>query len=47
MGAVSIALSLVGLELGARIGEKTGRRGELLGGVVLIGVGVAVAAGAL
>jgi putative Mn2+ efflux pump MntP len=47
MGAVSIALSLLGLELGARIGEKTGRRGELLGGVVLIGVGIAVAAGAL
>jgi putative Mn2+ efflux pump MntP len=47
IGAVSITLSLVGLELGARIGEKTGRRGELLGALVLIAVGVAVAAGAL
>ena len=47
IGAVSLGLSLIGLELGARIGEKTGRRGELLGAVALIAVGVAVAAGVL
>jgi putative Mn2+ efflux pump MntP len=47
IGAVSVALSLVGLELGARIGAVTGQRGEILGAVVLIGVGVAVAAGLL
>ncbi|WP_165845818.1 manganese efflux pump MntP family protein [Streptacidiphilus pinicola] len=47
IGAVSLGLSLIGLELGARIGEKTGHRGELLGAVVLIGVGIAVATGAL
>lgn len=47
IGVVSLGLSLVGLELGARIGEKTGRRGELLGALALIAVGVAVAAGAL
>lgn len=47
IGAVSVALSLVGLELGGRIGAATGRRGEILGAVVLIVVGVAVAAGAL
>jgi putative Mn2+ efflux pump MntP len=47
IGAVSLGLSLLGLELGARIGERTGRRGELLGGLVLIAVGIAVAAGAL
>jgi putative Mn2+ efflux pump MntP len=47
IGAVSIGLSLLGLELGARIGEKSGRRGELLGALVLIAVGTAVAAGAL
>jgi putative Mn2+ efflux pump MntP len=45
IGAVSVALSLVGLELGARIGAVTGQRGEILGAVVLIGVGAAVAAG--
>jgi putative Mn2+ efflux pump MntP len=45
IGAVSVALSLVGLELGARIGTRTGRWGELLGGLVLIAVGAAVAAG--
>lgn len=47
IGSVSIALSLIGLELGARIGAETGRRGELLGGVILIGVGAAVAGGVL
>jgi manganese efflux pump family protein len=45
IGAVSVALSLLGLELGARIGASLGRRGEILGGLVLIGVGAAIAAG--
>jgi len=40
-------MSLLGLELGNRLSAKTGDRGELLGGLVLIGVGVAIAAGAL
>jgi putative Mn2+ efflux pump MntP len=30
---------------GSRIGARTGQRGELIGGLVLIGVGVAVACG--
>jgi manganese efflux pump family protein len=47
IGAISVALSLVGLELGSRLGAKTGERGELIGGLVLIGVGIAIAAGAL
>jgi len=47
IGVVSVTLSLVGLELGSRIGEKTGGRGELLGGLVLIAVGIAVAIGIL
>ena len=47
IGVVSVTLSLVGLELGSRIGEKTGERGELLGGLVLIAVGIAVAIGIL
>ena len=47
IGAVSVTLSLIGLELGARIGTRTGRRGELLGGLVLIAVGAAIAAGVI
>jgi putative Mn2+ efflux pump MntP len=45
IGAVSVAMSLAGLELGARIGMCAGQRGELLGGLVLIGVGAAIATG--
>jgi manganese efflux pump family protein len=45
IGAISVSMSLIGLELGNRIGTRTGERGELLGGLVLIGVGVAVASG--
>jgi manganese efflux pump family protein len=40
-------LSLIGLELGDRIGTKTGERGELPGGLVLIAVGIVVASGIL
>jgi manganese efflux pump family protein len=47
IGAVSVCLSLIGLELGSRLGAKTGEHGEILGGLVLIGVGVALATGAL
>ncbi|HEY7142763.1 MAG TPA: manganese efflux pump [Streptosporangiaceae bacterium] len=47
IGLVSVALSLAGLELGARLGRWSGRASEQLGGVILIGVGIAVAAGAL
>ena len=47
IGAVSVTLSLLGLELGNRLSTRIGDRGEILGGLVLIGVGIAVAAGAL
>jgi manganese efflux pump family protein len=47
IGAVSVALSLAGLELGARIGSKIGQGGEIVGGVILVGVGAAIAAGIL
>jgi putative Mn2+ efflux pump MntP len=46
-GVVSAAMSLIGLELGARLGAHAGDRSELIGGVVLIGVGIAIGAGAL
>jgi len=39
-------MSLAGLER-ARIGMRAGQRGELLGGLVLIGVGVAIGAGVI
>jgi len=47
IGAVSVALSLLGLELGAWIGAAVGERGEQLAGLVLISVGIAIASGAL
>jgi putative Mn2+ efflux pump MntP len=47
IGAVSVTLSLLGLELGHRLSTRIGGRGEVLGGLVLIGVGIAVAAGLL
>ena len=47
IGAVSVGLSLLGLELGRRIGHRAGNRGELIGGGVLIGVGIAIAAGVI
>ena len=43
IGAVSVTMSLIGLELGQRIGARVGDMGEMLGGAVLIGVGIAIA----
>jgi len=45
-GLVSVAMSLAGLELGARVGIVTGDRSELVASAMLIAVGVAIAAGA-
>jgi len=46
-GAVSVAMSLVGLELGAKIGAAAGDRSELLASAMLIAIGAAMAAGLL
>ena len=46
-GVVSIGMSLAGLELGAKLGNWAGDGGELIGGVVLVGVGVAIGTGVL
>jgi manganese efflux pump family protein len=46
IGLVSVAMSLAGLELGARLGAALGERAELAGGLVLVLVGALVAAGA-
>jgi putative Mn2+ efflux pump MntP len=45
MGVVSVAMSLIGLELGNRLGERVEAWSEEIGGAVLIGVGGALAAG--
>jgi manganese efflux pump family protein len=47
IGATSVTLSLLGLELGDRLSTKTVGRGELVGGLTLIGVGIALAVGIL
>ena len=39
---VSVGLSLLGLELGARLGARIEHRSELLSGIVLIGIGLAI-----
>jgi manganese efflux pump family protein len=44
-GAVSVIMTLAGLELGARLGASAGDRSELIASVILIAVGIAVAAG--
>jgi putative Mn2+ efflux pump MntP len=44
IGAVSVTMSLIVPGLGSRIGIRTGQR-ELIGGLVLIGAGAAVASG--
>lgn len=46
-GLVSSAMSLAGLEFGARIGSRAGEAGQLIGGVLVAGVGVAIGLGAL
>lgn len=47
IAAVSVLMSLVGLELGSRLGARLGEYGELLGGLVLILVGALIGFGAL
>jgi putative Mn2+ efflux pump MntP len=43
IGMVSLAMGLVGLALGGRLGARFGRRMEALGGLLLIGIGLRVA----
>lgn len=47
IGAVSVAMSLAGLELGARMGALAGRRSELFGAVILITVAAGIGAGVI
>ena len=45
IGVVSVAMSLAGLEAGARLGVALGHRAELIGGGMLAVVGIVIAAG--
>jgi manganese efflux pump family protein len=45
IAVVSVGLSLLGLELGARLGARVEHRSELLSGIVLIAVGLAILTG--
>jgi putative Mn2+ efflux pump MntP len=40
-------MALAGLELGRLLGTKIGERGEALGGIVLVSVGIVIATGLL
>ena len=42
IGVVTFGMSMVGLLAGNRLGEKFGKRMELIGGVILIGIGLRV-----
>lgn len=45
IACVSVGMSLVGLELGARLGQSTERWSGEIGGALLVLVGIAIAAG--
>jgi putative Mn2+ efflux pump MntP len=45
MAMVSVGLSLLGLELGSRLGSRVGEYSEEAGGVVLILVGIGIGSG--
>ena len=47
IAAVSVAMTLVGLEVGSRLGASVEKWSSEIGGIVLILVGIAIAAGAL
>ena len=42
IGLVASALTLVGLRIGSRLGTRFGTRVEVLGGLVLVGIGIRI-----
>jgi manganese efflux pump family protein len=42
IGVVTLGLSAFGLQMGCRLGERFGKRVEVLGGLILIGIGLRV-----
>jgi putative Mn2+ efflux pump MntP len=47
IAVISVGMSLLGLEIGGRVGMNFEHRSELIGGEVLIAVGIALATGIL
>jgi putative Mn2+ efflux pump MntP len=47
IGVVSFALTVLGVKLGPLVGRAVGKRAELLGGLILIGIGIKILAGHL
>lgn len=47
ISVVSVALSLLGLELGEQLGTRLGKWSEVVGGAILVLVGVAIGTGVL
>ena len=46
-GVMSFVMSIIGLKLGAKLGKAAGEHGEVVAGIMLIGVAAAMAAGSL
>ena len=44
IGIITLGLSLVGLLTGCKLGEKFGKRMEIVGGLILIGIGLRILA---
>lgn len=42
IGVVSFVLTVVGFRLGNRLGDRFGKHMELVGGLILIGIGIKV-----
>lgn len=42
IGVITLLLSLVGLLAGSRLGERFGKRMEVLGGLILVGIGLRI-----
>jgi putative Mn2+ efflux pump MntP len=42
IGVVTATLSLIGLLIGHRMGEIVGKRMEVVGGLILIGIGIRI-----
>jgi len=42
IGTIALALTAMGLSLGKKIGKVVGKRAEIVGGIVLIGIGIRI-----
>jgi manganese efflux pump family protein len=45
IGIVTASLSFIGIELGNRLGRKFGNRAEVVGGLILVGIGIRIVLG--